>query len=28
MAKGDLFAKSLMEYLANKFSVSVYINGL
>jgi len=28
MAKGDLFAKSLMEYLANKFSVSVYINGI
>jgi len=28
MDKGDLFAKSLMEYLANKFSVSVCINGL
>jgi len=28
MAKGDLFAKNLMEYLANKFSVSVYINGM
>ena len=28
MAKGDWFAKSLMEYLANKFSVSVHINGL
>jgi len=28
MAKGDLPAKSLMEYLKNKFSVSVYINGL
>ena len=28
MAKGDLPAKSLMQYLENKFSVSVYINGL
>ena len=28
MAKGDLPAKSLMEYLKNKFRVSVYINGL
>lgn len=28
MAKEDLFAKSLMQYLANKFSVSVHINGM
>jgi len=28
MAKGDLPAKSLMQYLADKFSVSVYINGM
>ena len=28
MAKGDLPAKNLMQYLADKFSVSVHINGM